>query len=201
MCQRVHARCACDVWRKANREFRIENRIARNQAKILHGIFVMCCAIGHDGGDGGFRTGSCGCRHGKDWRQALEYAECTTHLCDALPRFHHACAGCLCAIHCGTAAKGDYAVALVVYVELTRLLDVLDRWIWLHAIVNNALETGCIASSKERIEQAELSEHGIRHDENIFNALALDKLRQFFDAACSGEKLRLPPGHEIHRRC
>ncbi|MPM73658.1 hypothetical protein SDC9_120640 [bioreactor metagenome] len=147
---------------------------------------MMRGAVGYDGGDGGLRACPGGGRHGKDWRQTLEYAERTAHLRDALPRLHDARAGGFCAVHRRTAAKGYDAIALVFNVELTRRFDVLDGRVGFYAVIDDPLYSSRIAGGKERIEKPKFSKHGICYDQHIPNALTLDKLRKLFDAARSG---------------
>ena len=112
----IHAGRAGDMRRQANSQLRIKNCVMRNEAEILYRIFVMRRAVGHNSGDGRLGAGTRSRRHGKERRKFLEHAERSAHLRDALARLDHARSGNLCAVHRGTAAKGDNAVALVVHI-------------------------------------------------------------------------------------
>ncbi|MPM52430.1 hypothetical protein SDC9_99189 [bioreactor metagenome] len=147
---------------------------------------MVRCAVGYNRGDSRLRAGACRGRHGKEQRELFEHAECAAHLRDALVWLDHARAGCLRAVHRGTAAKRDDTVTLAVHIELSRGFDVFNRGVGFHTIVDNALEPRSIAGGKERIEQTELSKHAVGDDQDVVYTFALDKLRQFFDAARPG---------------
>ena len=196
--QRIHARRACNMRRETDGELGVEYRIARNQAKILNGIFVMCRAVGHHGGDGGLGTGTRGGWHRKQRREFLEHAQRAAHLRHALVRFDHARASGFCAVHSGTATERDNAFAMVIDIELSRGFNILNRGIRFDAIVDDSLKARFVASRKKRIQQTKLSQHRIGHDQHTVDAFALDERRQFFNTARAAEQLRLTPGHEIH---
>ena len=129
VCQRIHTGCCSDKWRKTQGDFRIKNRIARNQRKIVDRIFVTSLCIYNDSGKRCLTSGSGCCWNSDQEWKFLMYFQDSFHLRKWLLRFCNAGTDSFGTVHTGAAAKSDQGITVILFVESQCFLYVGCCWI------------------------------------------------------------------------
>ena len=113
----VHAGGGGQLGRQADGDLRVQQRIGRDQGKVVDGIFVVGLAVGDNGGQRRLAAGAGGGGHRDQQRQRPHHVQQALHLCQRLVRPGDARAAGLGAVHAGPAAKGDDGPAAGIQIQ------------------------------------------------------------------------------------
>ena len=111
MRQRIHTGGGGDGGRQPKRQFRIEDRITRDELQIHNRIFVMCIRIDDHGCNRRLRPRACRCRDGEKRIDRMPYLQQTAERRHAFPGICCARGSRFCCVHRRAAADGDKTVA------------------------------------------------------------------------------------------
>ena len=94
----------------------------------------------------------------------------------------------LCHIDRRAAADGDDRIALVLLIEMQRVINDPGRGVRLHAVIDHILDVRIIENSRDLSGGADLDEALIRHNEDALRTQALQKMRDLGDAVAPDER-------------
>ena len=127
MRQGVHARLPRNGGGQTARKLGVVDRKARDEHKVVNGVFIVRLIIGDDRRECDFasRTGGSGNRNNQ--RQETVDAQQAAHLVDGLVGLRDARSHALGAVHGRATAKADNGPAVVLAIQRRRFLHIRDR--------------------------------------------------------------------------
>lgn len=195
--QSVHTGGRSDVGRKTDCKLGIENCVLRTEHGIVERILLVGLGVGNNGGESGLGAGAGGGGNREERRQLLAYFELSAHLLNSLIRADDSCSRTLGAVHRRTAAESDEALAAVVKIELADFFDIVYRGVRLSLVIDDIIDTVCLETLIEAVEQVESGETLIGDDHHLRQTFLLDDLRQLLDGAGAGDYLGRSPVKEV----
>ena len=194
--QGVHTRGGGDGFGQVIGKSGVQNRIVRDQVQIVHQIFVARFGVGDDRRNGDFAAGA---RRGGDRKQGRDV------LFDLQQPFHlgkgalgvgNLRAAAFGAVHRGTAADGDQAVAAVLRIKLVRGGNVVHSGIGHRFAVDRVRNAEAIHLIGQGRIDADAVKVAIRHDQGALEAKLSEFGGNVLQATGSGDQLGLTPRHQ-----
>ena len=122
----IHAGGGGKLRRQTQGHIRVQQRVVRNQGKVIDGILVTGLAVGDDSGQGGLAAGAGGGGHRDEQRQPAHHMQQALHLVQLPARPGNAGAAGLGAVHRRTAAEGNDRLAAVRQIAFAGSLHIGD---------------------------------------------------------------------------
>ena len=197
--QRVETCGRGDFRRKTDGKFGVKHRKFRAQAGVVNRIFFVCLRVGNDRGKRGFRAGARRCGNGEERRKFVHNFHNAAHLRNGFVRTNDSCGRRFGAVHRAAAAERNHRFAAVGNEHFARLFDVFNRGVGLNAVIDDILNIFCFQFFKKAVQKMQAHQAFIGDDHHVVNPFVGNHAGQFFDAAGTGQKLRLRPIEENHK--
>ena len=175
MGQRIQSGGGRDLRGKAQGQLRVQNRVVRDQGKIVDGILVVLLSVGDHRRQSHLAAGSGRGGHRNRQRSPLPDFEQPLHFLNALFRSGDPCPHYLGAVHGGSASQGDDGLGLTQQVNRPGRLHIPNGGVWCQLLIDGALNVGRRQPLLQLFRQSQAAHPAVRHQKDRMHPFPLQQ--------------------------